>query len=185
MFKSFSFKLNKKELNLFILCCIIVTTILAYVVVIEPCLKGYESIKKAIGQRQVKLLKLQKALLLREPIELFYLEILPRLSQIGSDEERFALFLKEAESSSRRSNIYITSLKPMGIIDKGNYKEYLIRMEAEGKLCSLSRFLYNLPNSGQLISLKELQISYLSQEENLLRFQMNLGRMVVDIKDEK
>ena len=185
MFKSFNFKLNKKELNLFILCCIIVAVILSYVLIIEPYLKGYESTRKAIGQRQIKLLKLQKALLLKEPIELYYLEILPRLSQIGSDEERFALFLKEAESTSRRSNIYITSLKPMGIMDKGNYKEYLIRMEAEGNLYSLARFLYNLPESGQLISLKELQISYISQEENLLQFQMNFGRMVMDIKDEK
>lgn len=183
MFKSF--KLNKKELNLLILCCIIVITIFCYIVIIEPYLKDYESIKKGIQERQAKLLKSQRILLLREPIELSYLEILPRLSQVGSDEEKFALFLKEVELNSRQSNIYITSLKPIGIIEEVNYKEYLIRMEAEGNLCSLAKFLYSLPESGQLVSLKQLQISYLSQQEDLLQFQMNLGRMVVDRKDEE
>lgn len=180
-----TFKLNKKELNLLILCCIIVTTVLSYVIIIEPFLKRYKSIKGEIQARQVKLLKLKRTLLLKEPVELSYLEILPRLSQIGSDEEKYALFLKEVELTSRRNNIYITTLKPISVKkDNSKTKKYIIKVEAEGRLDSLAKFLYALPESGLLLSLEQLQISYLSQQEEMLKFQMNLGRMVIDTNNE-
>jgi hypothetical protein len=180
-----TFKLNKRELNLLIFCCILIISALSYIVIIEPFCKRYESLKEEIQREQVKFLKLQKMLLLKEPTELSYLGMLPRLSQIGSDEERFALFLKEIELTSRRTNIYITSLKPINILEGVNFKEYVIRMEAEGGLDSLAKLLYALPESGQWISLKSLQISYLSQQKELLQFQMSLGRMVLDIKNDE
>ena len=180
-----TFKLNKKELNLLILCCIIITTVLSYVIIIEPFLKRYKSIRGEIQARQVKLLKLKRTLLLKEPVELSYLEILPRLSQAGSDEEKYALFLKEVELTSRRNNIYITTLKPISVKkDNNKTKEYIIKVEAEGRLDSLAKFLYALPESGLLLSLEQLQISYLSQQEEMLKFQMNLGRMVIDTNNE-
>lgn len=183
MFKSF--KLNKRELKLLILCCIIIITTICYLIVIEPFFTRNESLKEGIQERKRKFLKLQRTILLKEPIELSYLEILPRLSQVGSDEEKKSLFLKEIELASKRSSLYITSLKPISILEKDNFKEYLLRVEAEGTLHSLAKFLYNLPESGQVVSLRQLQISRLSQQEGLLQFQMNLGRMVIDTKDEE
>jgi len=185
MFKISVFRLNKKELNLLVLCCIIVISLLIYVFIIEPCVKKYDFFKKEVDEKRIKFLKLQKVLFLKEPVEGAYQEILPSISQIGSDEERFALFLKEVELSSRKSSVYITSLKPIGIIDQGNYKEYLMGMEAEGTMAALAKFLHSLPASKQLIGLKGLRIGRLSQQDDLLQFQMNLGRMIVDVKNEK
>ena len=183
MFKSF--KLSRRELNLAILSCIIVVTSFAYVIFLEPFLEKYNITKQEIQESQTKFLKLKRILLLKERIELAYSKFKPRLSQEGSDEERFALFLKEVEANSRRSNIYITSLKPVTISELDKAKEYLIRVEAEGRLDSLATFLGNLPTVKQLVGLKHIEISYLSQEEDLLQFQMTLSKMIIDRNDEE
>lgn len=187
MFKQF--RLKKRELNLLISCCIIIVTVIGYVVVVEPFWKKYVFIEDEIREKQVEFMKLRKMLLLKDSIENAYEKILPAISQDGSDEERLALFLKEVELTARSAGVYITNLKPLSIAQEDRYKKYSVRVEAEGKMNALASFLYHLPDSAQLISMEQLQINYLSreqgQEEDLLQFKIGLERMVVDAQNEK
>lgn len=187
MFKHFRFK--KRELNLFILCCIIIVTVIGYVVVVEPFWKKYVFLEDEIREKQVEFMKLQKMLLLKDSIESAYDKISPAVSHEGSDEERLALFLKEVELAARSAGVYITNLKPLSISQEDRYKKYSVRVEAEGKMNALAAFLYHLPDSAQLISMEQLQINYLSQEqgqeEGSLQFKISLERMVVDAQNEK
>lgn len=179
-------KLKRRELNLLILCCIIIAAAIGYIFVIEPVIKQYAFLKGEIEQKQLNFLKLQRVCASKGEIDTWYTHLLPRLFQSGSDEENFAFFLKEIELISRQASVYITNLKPLSILKESGYKEYLVRVEAEGRLNSLADFLYNLPDSEQIVSLKQLQIINLSQQEENLQFQMNLGRMIiVGRKDEK
>lgn len=174
------FKLNKRELYLLILCCILIVSVISYITIIEPFLKHYKSIKEEIQDKKVRLVKFKRTLLRKDFTEHTYQDILPRLTQEGSDEEKFTHFLKEVEVTSRRSDIYITTLKPINIIEGESEKEYLIRVEAEGKLNSLAEFLFNLAESEQLISLKRLQVSYVLRQKDLLQIQMSLGRVLLN-----
>lgn len=177
-------RLKKRELNLFILCCIIVVTVTGYVIIVEPFWKKYVFLDEKIRERQLEFLKLQRLLFSKDSIETAYEEISSAVSQLGSDEERLASFLKEVELSARSAGIYIMTLKPISVSQEGRYKKYLIRIEAEGKMETLAAFFYHLPDSTQLISAQHLQINYLTQEEGreegLLQFKINLERIVVE-----
>lgn len=182
-------KLKKRELNLFILCCILIIAVTSYVVIVERFWKKYVSVEDEIGEKQVEFLKLQKLLRIKGVVESAYGEISPLVFQSGSDEERLASFLKEVELAARSAGIYITSLKPVSILQEERYKNYLVRIEAEGKMEALAVFLYHLPHRPQLISLEQLQINYLGteqgQQEGSLQLKIGLERMVVDAQDEK
>lgn len=182
-------KLKKRELNLFILCCIIIITVISYVVIVERFWKKYVSVEDEIAQKRVEFLKLQKLLLSKSSIERYYDEISSVISQPCSDEERLASFLKEVELAARSAGIYITSMKPVSILQEERYKKYLVRIETEGKMEALASFLYHLPDSSQLISLEQLQVNYLGAEQGRqdgsLQFKIGLERMVVDAQDEK
>ncbi|MFH1857125.1 MAG: hypothetical protein ABH836_07915 [Candidatus Omnitrophota bacterium] len=178
--------LRKRELNLLIACCIIIIVALSYIIIIEPFARNYKGITEEVREKEAHFFKLKKSLLYRDSAENMYAELAPLISQTGSDEERFALFMKEVELISRRSNIYITTLKPISVLKVDKYKKYMVAIEAEGEITALVSFLYNLPQSSQVIGLKQVQINYSNREEDILQFKLNLERMVLDeAEDEK
>lgn len=123
-----------------------------------PAIGRWQHLNEETAELNVTLLKMERALKLRGRIEKEYKHYQEQILTTGSNEEEMASLLRELESLSRPFGLYISNIKPLPINDQGFYKKYTVRLEAEGELITLAKFLYSLRTSPQLLKVERLQL---------------------------
>lgn len=161
-------KLKKRERILLYLVFALIASSLIYNFILEPIVKRYCLVNQEINKSQAKLKKYRYMLSQKEKIRAQFERISESVKTEYSEEEQMALILSEIEDLSRRSSVRITQIKPQTTKDYGTYKELSAEIKAEAKIEDISRFIYNLQDSPQLLRTKKLLLNTKSADQDTL-----------------
>lgn len=100
------------------------------------------------------------------------------IQRSGSDEEEVAQILGEIESLARNSSVYLVDMKPRKPQEIDFYKEYTVEIEAEGRMESLVKFMYQMNTSQQLLRVESLRLSQTKSESTVLKASMLITKVL-------
>ena len=152
-------RLSARERWMLYLAAIAILGIVAYLLVLEPAWLNWKNLNKSIYDKERALLKNIKIMAQKDLIDEYYDKYAQSLKMKGSVEEETAVILSEIENIGRSSNVQIIDIKPHRVQDMEFYKEYFIELEAEGNITNLSKFIYELQNSKQILKVRHLRLN--------------------------
>ena len=153
--------------------------ILSYMYILEPLWGKWQTINKNIYLQERQLLKNIKIMAQKEMIAQLYEKHAQSLKMKGSVEEETAVILSEIENVARKNSGHITDIKPHRVRDMEFYKEYAIELEVEGDIANLTKFIYDLGNSEQILRVRHLRLNAKSGGENVLKAYMIVTKILV------
>ncbi len=102
------------------------------------------------------------------------------LGKAQTEEEEVTILLKEIETIASKSSLYIVEMKPSGIKeDKDKTKRFVVNLTCEGQMEQIMGFMYNIENSGMLLSIEKYQISPKSKESSVAQASMIISKVVI------
>jgi Tfp pilus assembly protein PilO len=171
--------ISKREKTMFYSGGLTVLGIIVYAMAIVPLWDYWQGLNRNITAKEVNLLKNLKILNQKDIINNTYAKYSESIKMKGSSEEETAVILKEVENIARSTNVYIASIQPQRVQDMDFYKEYYVALDAEGDMASLTKFIYDLQNSKQILKVKQLQLTPKSDAENILKGHIVITKILI------
>jgi Tfp pilus assembly protein PilO len=152
---------------------------LAYNFILEPLGKRWTALNNEIRIMQLKLKKSTQTLKRRIEIMERYENISSYVGKTrGSDEEEITILLSELERLASTSSARITDIKPRPPKLHEYYKKYSIEVESEGDIATLTKFIYEIQNSPQLLSIEKVSINMKSGAGSYLKTYMLVTKIL-------
>lgn len=171
--------LSQREKRLFYLTISLLAILFIYRFVIKPVVVNWKDLDEKISVSGLKLEKSQKMLNLKSRIQRDYERYASSVRMTGSEEEEMAKFLTEIESLARSSSVHISGIKPLPIKKVDFYKKYIVELEAEGDINQVSRFIYDIQNSPQLLKIDKFSLSTKGAGTNLLKCNILVSKVLI------
>ncbi len=172
-------QLSDREKRLLYITVLTISMTLLYLYCIEPLWIYWQGLDSKI-ERCTKQLSRNKIILSRaSTIATNYGSYEKKLKFEGSDQEKTAQILKEIENSATQNGVHINDIKPQQIKDKDFYKFYVIELEAESDIVSLSKFIYDLQISQQALRVTRIQTSIRTSKPGLLKTEMLVTKILI------
>jgi Tfp pilus assembly protein PilO len=160
-------------------CAGLIAVSLFYSFILEPLATRWLSLNNEIRIMQLKLKKSTQTLKRR-------IEIMDRYENIaayvgkprGSDEEEMTVLLSELERLASASSARITDIKPRPPKQLDYYKKYTIEVESEGDMATLTKFIYEIQNSSQLLSIEKVSLTMKSGVGSALKTYMLVTKIL-------
>ena len=147
--------------------------------VISPIRATFERIDQSIKISEKQLAHDLRNVHLKDKIAEEYEKYFPYVQRSGSDEEEVAKILGEIEALARQSNVYLVNMKPQTPKEIDFYKEYAVEIEAEGEILPLTKFLYQIYTSDQLLRVEKLRLNSVKKGDKTLKASMLITRVLV------
>lgn len=96
-----------------------------------------------------------------------------------SQEEEMTLLLKEIEGLAGDSSINLVDMKPAGLQESGASQRYIINLNCEAGMEQIINFMYNIENSGKLLSIEKYKISPKSRESDVASCSITIFKIVM------
>jgi len=171
--------LSKRERYILYICIFVVASSLLYSFVVEPTARRWRDLGREILTQRAKLDKNLKVIAREESTRQEYERYAANVRQKGSDKEEMASLLREVETLARASGVHITDIKPRPVKDMQFYKRYIIEVESEAKIRQLTRFIYQLQRSRQLLKVEKLRLTAKGRGTPLLKSYMLIARVLI------
>jgi Tfp pilus assembly protein PilO len=171
--------ISKREKTMFYTAAIVIGAVAVYGLIIEPLWSYWKDLNNSILSKEVQLLKNLKILAQKDTINAIYEKYEENIKMKGSPEEETAVILKEVENVARSSNVYIAAIQPQRVQDMSFYKEYYVELDAEGDITSLTKFIYDLQNSKQILKVKHLQLNPKPDADNILKGHIIITKILI------
>lgn len=171
--------LSQRERNILFLAVFIILCVVSYILIIEPLRKNWQELNESISSKEMQVLKNQKILAQKDIIAQLYDRYAENIKMKGTVEEETAVILREIENIARTSNTYITDIKPLKVGDREFYKEYFVELETEGDISNLTKFIYDLQNSKQILKVKYLRLNPKSETGDVLKGYMIVTKILI------
>lgn len=171
--------LSRRERNIFYLAIFFILSVVLYITVVEPLWKKWQALNESISSKEIQLLKNQKILARRDIIAQMYDKYAENIKMKGSVEEETASILREIENIARASNTYINDIKPLKVEDREFYKEYSIEVETEGDISNLTKFIYDLQDSKQILKVRYLRLNPRDEAGDALKGYMIVTKVLI------
>lgn len=171
--------LSGRERNIFYLAVIIILLVILYAFAVEPLRKKWRDLNESVSSKEMQLLKNQKILSQKDIITQLYDKYAENIRMKGTVEEETAIILREIENIARTSNTYITDIKPLKVEDKEFYKVYSVELETEGNMPDLSKFIYDLQNSKQILKVRYLRLNPKDEVGDMLKGYMIVTKILI------
>lgn len=147
--------------------------------IITPLSKKWRHLNNQIASLNAKLSRHMRILSLEKDIEAKYKAYADYLKVKGSNEEALALVLQEIERHARSSEVVLTNIVPSGLESKDFYNKFEVRMDIEGDMSSLIKFLYELQRSKHLFRILRLSITTKPGNGEILRSSLQLIKIFI------
>ena len=171
--------LSKRERYILYVCIFVVASSLLYSFVVEPTARRWRDLGREILTQRAKLDKNLRVIAREESVRQEYERYAANVRQKGSDEEEMASLLREVETLARGSGVRITDIKPRPVKDMQFYKRYIIEVESEARMRELTRFIYRLQRSSQVLKVERLRLSAKGRRTPLLKSYMLIARVLI------
>lgn len=172
-------RLSKRERYILWVCVTVVLFSLLYNFVLEPAVGRWKSLGRELLAQRVKLEKNLRVIARKELARQDYERYAANVRQKGSDEEEMASLLREVETLASASGVHITDIKPRPVKDMEFYKRFVIEVESEAGIRELTRFIYQLQKSQQLLKVQKLRISAKGERTTALKSTMLITRVLI------
>lgn len=172
-------KLSQREKRLFYLTISLIAILFIYRFVIKPVVVNWKDLNEKISVSSLKLEKSRKILNLKSRIQRDYENYASSVKMAGSEEEEMAKFLTEIESLARFSSVHISGIKPLPIKKVDFYKKYVVELEAEGDIKQVSKFIYDIQNSPQLLKIDKFSLRTKGAGTNLLKCNILVSKILI------
>lgn len=130
-------KLSKREQYIFIGTIIAIACALLYNFVFDPLFKKVQTVNAEISLKKVKLAKAAILLQKRDSIVKEY-------NNYSKSSRDIPKILNYIENLSASFGLKTSNIKPGPGVNKGEYKEYIIEVEIQGRLPDIIKFLSEL-----------------------------------------
>lgn len=171
--------LSQREKRLFYLTIGLIAALFIYRFVIRPVVVTWKGLDEKISVTNLKFEKSQKMLSLKGRIQRDYEKYASSVKMAASEEEEMAKFLTEIESLARSSSVHISGIKPLPIKKVDFYKKYIVELEAEGDINQVSKFIYDIQNSPQLLRIDKFSLGTKGAGTNLLKCNILISKVLI------
>jgi len=171
-------KLSKKERVGLFIAALFVAVVLIDRVILVPInnkLRQLDLENKAVEKQLSALLRTIKS---KDSIPKEYQKYAQYIRKTGSDEEEVARMLSEIEELAHSSNVLLADMKPQPAKAMGAYREYSIEVNGEGDEESITKFLYKLNNSLQLLRAEKVNLYLKDKNSPIVKTSMLITKLV-------
>lgn len=172
-------KLNKREKLIFYLCIILISVMILERLIFSPLLNKLTASRQEIQIKEARLIKSWRIQARKDKIIQEYNKYDYFLKVKGSDEEINSRLLKELDGIARQSRISLSNIKPRSTDNRGLYKEYTLELQLEAEMQDIIRFMYNINNSGFLLSVDKVVLSLKEESSEILKAVMVISSIVI------
>lgn len=170
--------LSKREKIIFIISCVLICISISYRIILEPIVKKWFGLNNQIAAKQVKLKKDIKLLNRYESIKGEYQKYASLIKGPQSDEQQMAAVLSEIENLARKSNVYVSALKPRTIKDADFYQRFIVELELDTSVADLMKFFYHLQGSPQLLKVESMEINAKSGQKDSIKAYLVISKIL-------
>lgn len=171
--------LRRRERNLFYLTAALILFWIIQGFVIGPLAVKWKQLNEKISAGSLKVEKNLKMIEKKERIKRDYENYASAVKMIGSEEEEMAKFLTEIESLASSSSVHIVDIKPRPIKHIQFYKKYLVELDAEGDVNQISKFIYDIQNSNQLLKVDKFSLGIKGAGTALLKCHLLVSKVLI------
>ncbi|MDD5348457.1 MAG: type 4a pilus biogenesis protein PilO [Candidatus Omnitrophica bacterium] len=99
------------------------------------------------------------------------------LTNVESDNEEFAVILKEVETVATKAVISILDIKPSGVKETDPVKKYVVNVSCEGTMEKLMEFMYSIETAPRLLFIEKYELTPKSKDTDLVKVTMSIGKL--------
>lgn len=147
-----------------------------YNFVVEPVVKSFSEITGDIETGYLKLEKSYRLLQRKNIITDEYEKYEDYIDPAGSEEEELASMLKAIESIASTNKIRITNIRPQPTKSRDIYKLFVFELSAEADITQLSKFIFDLQSSANLMRVTRLTLKSSLNKGNLLSASLEITK---------
>lgn len=172
--------ITKRERLLAVSTISVAAIAVIYNFVIDPIAGQWNALDRKIIDREIVLKKYSRILGDKANIEKLrgryakYFEI----SRLTPEEES-AVALSMIEKVARQTGVRITNIKPFSSKLFGNYNKFTFRVATESKLTELTKFIYDLQSSDQLLKVDRMVLTAKENEPAVIKAILNIVKVSV------
>ncbi len=167
--------LSGREKTVFGFCILVAVGALLYVFALEPILTSWERMNRKIRSREIQLRKISRAVKEKKSLEA-ELKELTRGAKLGIPKEEWrTALLSSLDKMARESRVTIVGRQTLPIKEYGFYQELSAEVEVECDLATLSKFLYQMETSAQILNVETLQLNSKGRGSSRMKGQMSIS----------
>ena len=167
--------LSSREKSIFGFCAVLVVGALLYVFAVEPILMSWERINREIRRSEIRVEKISNVIEEKAILEA-KLKELTRGAELGIPKEEWGTaLLSSLDKMAGDSGVGILERDSRPGEEGGFYEELLAELEVECDLGTLSKFLYQMETSDQILNVETLRLSPKGRGFSRLDGQMSIS----------
>jgi hypothetical protein len=153
---------------------------LAYNFVMEPIVKRWDVLDSEVRSKEVLLTKNTRILRNKDVIEKVHSEYMKffQKEKLTSEEES-AIALSNIEKLARGTNVRITNIKPLAVKGFGDYNKFTFRVTTESRIDELTKFIYDLQSSEQLLKIERMVLRAKEREPDTIKGILHITKISV------
>lgn len=173
-------KLSAREKKILYAVMALLILVFGYHAVWRPVTEKFSELDDEIFAMQMRLRKAKTFIRQKDQV-LEASRQFPNLEQMdaGSDEEEIARLLNYIEQAARKNGVSLSDVKPQPVRSDKVTKLYLVELNAEANVNSLTDFVYELEHSPQMLRLERVTLAPKEDQSSTLRAFLVVNRMVV------
>jgi Type II secretion system (T2SS), protein M subtype b len=171
---------TKREKLLAVSTISVAVIAVVYNFIIDPIIGQWNSMDKKIRSKEITLEKYARILRDKNSIEKLrgrYAKYFETNRQTPEEESSAALSV--IEQVARRTNVRITNIKPLSSKSFGSYNRSTFRVAVEAKLTELTKFIYDLQSSDQLLKVERMVLTAKESEPSVIKAILNVTKISV------
>jgi len=127
----------------------------------------FKAVIEKISTAEDALLRINKVLNSKKLVEKKFNAFEQKFNTKASDQNSTTLILQDIKGKASDAGLNVINIKPLSRTGEGLYAEFDFKLETEGYLQNLGKFLYDLDNSPYIFNIKYTQINAQAFEEPL------------------
>jgi len=170
--------ITKRERILAIATVSVAVVAIVYNFIIEPIIGQWNALDKKIRDKEIVLKKHSRILRDKDNIERLRAEYAKYFETNKlTPEEESAVALSRIEKIARETNVRITNIKPLLSKSFGSYNKFTFRVATESKLKELTKFIYDLQSSDQLLKVERMVLRAKENEPTTIKAILNITKI--------
>jgi Tfp pilus assembly protein PilO len=173
-------KLSERERKILYVVIGLMIFVFGYHAVWNPMMEKFSQLDDEIFAMQMRLRK-AKTFIRQKDAVMEASKKFTNLEQMdaGSDEEEIARLLNFIEQTARKNGVSLSDVKPQPVRSDKVTKQYMVELNAEASLASVTDFIYELEHSPQMLRLERVTVTPKEENSPTLRAFLTVSRMVV------
>ncbi len=172
-------RLSQREKTLMVAGVLCVLLALGNLLVVTPIRAKHREIREEAAAMRIILKNHLKILAYEEQIEKEYEKVKQYVYQRGPEEKPDSDMLTEAERLATSCGLRVRSRKSEGFETQEEFlEEYVVRMDVEGSIVDMIRFLYKLRVSPQLMRVRRMELNTDGRKKDVKKGVLRITKLV-------